>query len=188
MKRIILAAATTALLATAVSGVGGSAVDTVSPVSSAAGNTVTPAAAPVGAQVAAITTEFDWPAGYPVPVLRKFRVGQHNWQPGHRGVDLALAAGDAVYAAGAGEVIYAGQLNDRELVSIAHPGGIRTTYEPVQPTVSRGEMVQLGQKIGVVAAGHCTPFSCLHWGAKRGTKNYLDPLSLLPDQQIRLLE
>lgn len=194
MKRILFAAASTAILVNAITGIGGSPPGTESPgvttvsAASAVSNELAGTASPVIPAVLPAATKFEWPSGKQVPVLRKFQVEKYDWQPGHRGVDLALAAGDSVYAAGAGKVIYSGQLNDRELISIEHSGGIRTTYEPVTPTVRRGDIVQLGQKIGVVTAAHCTPFSCLHWGAKLGAKSYINPLSLLADQQIRLLE
>ena len=45
-----------------------------------------------------------------------------NWNRGHRGVDLAGTPGQPVYAAGAGTVVFAGELAGRPLVSIAHPG------------------------------------------------------------------
>ncbi|WP_300047257.1 M23 family metallopeptidase [Trueperella sp.] len=79
------------------------------------------------------SVEYSWPSGVEVPVLRPFAPGAQNWNAGHRGVDLALGAGQPVYAAADGRVIYAGTLNDRELVSIEHADGIRTTYEPVSP-------------------------------------------------------
>lgn len=125
------------------------------------------------------SVEYSWPSGVEVPVLRPFAPGAQNWNAGHRGVDLALGAGQPVYAAADGRVIYAGTLNDRELVSIEHADGIRTTYEPVSPAVVRGDVVSRGAIIGHVGGEHCSPSSCLHWGAKRGQDDYLDPLSLL---------
>lgn len=132
--------------------------------------------------------DYDWPSGEEVPVLREFSVGPANWTVGHRGVDLALAAGHPVRASADGTTIYAGRLNDRELVSIEHADGIRTTYEPIVPTVRRGQSVVRGEIIGHVDGTHCAPFSCLHWGAKRGSDGYLDPLSLLVTAPIRLYE
>ncbi|MFP7695917.1 M23 family metallopeptidase [Trueperella sp. LYQ143] len=131
-------------------------------------------------------TVYMWPSGHPVAVLRPFRPGQHVWDRGHRGVDLALNAGDPIYAAADGIVIYAGEINDRSVISIEHPDGIRTTYEPVEIHVKRGQQVIRGQQIGVVTGTHCAPSSCLHWGAKRGAREYINPLSLLADQRIRL--
>ncbi|MDP9806940.1 murein DD-endopeptidase MepM/ murein hydrolase activator NlpD [Trueperella bonasi] len=136
----------------------------------------------------AASVEYSWPSGTEVPVLRPFAMGPANWNAGHRGVDLALAKEQPVYAAAEGTVIYAGMLNDRELVSIKHADGIRTTYEPITPAVGRGERVDAGQIIGHVDGAHCFPSACLHWGAKRGQDGYLDPLSLLTKVPIRLYE
>lgn len=132
------------------------------------------------------TSNFDWPSGAEVPVLRQFSVGSERWSPGHRGVDLALGPGAPVYAAADGRVVYAGVLNDRALVSIEHDNGLRTTYEPLDVVVKRGQTVVRGQLIGMVTDTHCGISSCLHWGAKYEGDRYIDPLSLLMKQPIRL--
>jgi murein DD-endopeptidase MepM/ murein hydrolase activator NlpD len=94
-------------------------------------------------------------------------------------------------AADRGLIVYAGPLADRSLVSVEHPGGLRTTYEPVQPSVRVGDYVQRGQLIGTLMAGHpgcpaTAPMVCLHWGAHR-QRTYLDPLRLVQAGRIRLL-
>lgn len=133
------------------------------------------------------------PSGYSSPtgadpiVLRDFSVGEHNWLPGHRGVDLASADSAPVLAAGDGTVVFAGRLNNRSLVSIEHEGGLRTTYEPVSPVVSAGDHVRIGEVIGSLDAGHCLAGACLHWGAKRGDDDYINPMSLLAGP-IRLVK
>lgn len=132
--------------------------------------------------------QYEWPSGQQVTVLRPFSPGPKNWLPGHRGVDLALASDQPVFAAADGRVLYAGQLNDRELVSIEHADGIRTTYEPLRPVVARGDVVSRGDLVGYVSGHHCAPSACLHWGAKRGSDDYVDPLSLLVRGPIRLYE
>jgi murein DD-endopeptidase MepM/ murein hydrolase activator NlpD len=114
-----------------------------------------------------------------------------NWHRGHRGVDLAGLPGQLVYAAAAGTVVYAGELAGRTLLSIAHPGGLRTSYEPVQPSVRVGQLVDAGAVIGELAAGHdgCGVAACLHWGAMWGAASradYVDPLGLLASTPIRL--
>jgi murein DD-endopeptidase MepM/ murein hydrolase activator NlpD len=115
-------------------------------------------------------------------------------------VDLASTAGAAVLAAGTGTVIFAGIVAGRGVVSVDHPGGLRTTYEPLSPTVTTGDSVVRGQQIGTVAPGHlgCPVTACLHWGVLRrlpeGTasdteqdRQYLDPLRLLARTRVRLL-
>jgi murein DD-endopeptidase MepM/ murein hydrolase activator NlpD len=133
----------------------------------------------------------DWPLRPRPAVLRTFDAPSPNWKPGHRGVDLAGVAGQPVYAAGAGTVVFAGELAGRTLVSIAHPGGLRTTYEPVRPSVRVGQLVDTGTVIGELIAGHagCSAPACLHWGAMWGAASradYVDPLGLLASTPIRL--
>jgi hypothetical protein len=58
---------------------------------------------------------------------------------------------------------------------------LRTTYEPVTPSVRQGDEVAAGDVVGVIepAGSHCGSAACLHWGLLRGD-TYLNPLSLLP--------
>jgi murein DD-endopeptidase MepM/ murein hydrolase activator NlpD len=133
----------------------------------------------------------DWPLRPRPAVLRVFDAPSPNWNRGHRGVDLAGVAGRPVYAAAAGTVVFAGELAGRTLVSIAHPGGLRTTYEPVRPAVRAGQLVEAGSVIGELLAGHagCSAAACLHWGAMWGAASradYVDPLGLLASTEIRL--
>jgi murein DD-endopeptidase MepM/ murein hydrolase activator NlpD len=76
----------------------------------------------------------------------------------------------------------------RGVVSIVHPGGLRTTYEPVTASVGVGDQVARGDPIGMLVVGHpgCPAAACLHWGLRRGTV-YLDPLALLGLGRVRLL-
>ncbi|MDT5234725.1 MAG: hypothetical protein QOF47_712 [Mycobacterium sp.] len=133
----------------------------------------------------------DWPLRPRPAVLRMFDAPSPNWHRGHRGVDLAGVSGQPVYAAAAGTVVFAGELAGRPLVSIAHPGGLRTSYEPVHPSVRVGQLVDAGTAIGELAAGHDggAAAACLHWGAMWGAASradYVDPLGLLASTPIRL--
>jgi murein DD-endopeptidase MepM/ murein hydrolase activator NlpD len=121
-------------------------------------------------------------------VVRRFDPPPKPWLAGHRGVDLAAEAGVPVRAAGAGTVHFAGLVAGRGVVSVTHPSGLRTTYEPVDPTVRAGQAVAAGDQIGTLAAGHpgCAAAACLHWGLRRG-EEYLDPLALLGLGRVRLL-
>ena len=127
---------------------------------------------------------FVWPLAPPHPVVRPFEPPPTPYGPGHRGVDLGTALAAPVLAAGDGVVVFAGPVAGRGVISIDHPGGIRTTYEPVVPAVVAGQRVERGTVIGTVTAGHC-PEACLHWGARRGDE-YLDPLGLLSTGRVRL--
>jgi murein DD-endopeptidase MepM/ murein hydrolase activator NlpD len=124
-------------------------------------------------------------------VVRGFDAPSPDWNRGHRGVDLAGAAGQTVHAAGPGTVVFAGDLAGRPVVSIAHPGGLRTSYEPVRAAVRPGTLVTAGTAIGELVAGHpgCGAAACLHWGAMWGPASradYVDPLGLLATTPVRL--
>lgn len=142
---------------------------------------------------AAESGPFGWPLR-PRPTLeREFDKPEQNWLPGHRGVDLAGTVGQAVLAAGAGIVVFAGVVAGRSVVSIDHPGGLRTTYEPVRALVAVGSRVDRATPIGTLEAGHegCPASACLHWGVRRESgahnrREYLDPLGLLRREPIRL--
>ncbi|MEV0199927.1 M23 family metallopeptidase [Nonomuraea sp. NPDC050691] len=128
-----------------------------------------------------------WPVEGRVRIARPFAPPLERWLAGHRGIDLAAPPGTPVLAAGAGTVRYAGRLAGRGVVSIEHPGGLRTTYLPVALSVRRGQRVSPGDRLGTLEepTGHCEG-SCLHWGLLRPPR-YLDPLLLLGRARIRLL-
>jgi murein DD-endopeptidase MepM/ murein hydrolase activator NlpD len=121
-------------------------------------------------------------------VTHGFDPPDRPYGPGHRGVDLAGHTGDHVVAAGAGVVSYAAVLAGRGVVAVTHPGGLRTTYEPVRVLVEAGRRVDAGDLLGTLLAGHpgCPGDACLHWGLLRG-RDYLDPLGLLGRGPVRLL-
>jgi murein DD-endopeptidase MepM/ murein hydrolase activator NlpD len=132
---------------------------------------------------------FVWPlAGEPV-VVRAFDPPAEPWLPGHRGVDLAGTLGQRVYAAGTGTVSFSGRVAGIGVVSITHPDGLRTTYEPVTASVHVGNPITIGTPIGTIDGRlpHCAPgpAACLHWGLIRAGM-YLDPLMLLGLGQVRL--
>lgn len=145
-------------------------------------------AAPAGAD----GVRLQWPLrpGNP-PVTRAFDAPSPDWLAGHRGVDLAGAPDQPVYAAGPGTVVFAGSLAGRPLVSVQHPGGLRTSYEPIDPVVRPGQLVDASTPLGRLAAGHpgCPAAACLHWGAMWGPASaarYVDPIGLLQSTPIRL--
>ena len=169
--RALLGAVLGALLMTVVLGVSGSA----------AGAAHDPGDEPTGV----------WPLDPEPDVVRRFEPPPHPYASGHRGVDLAGAPGQAVRAALAGRVGFAGSIGGKPVVTVLH-GGRRTTYEPVVASVERGQEVAAGAVIGrlVIADGHCVPAACLHWGLIEGDGDdrvYLDPLSLVGGGPVRLL-
>jgi murein DD-endopeptidase MepM/ murein hydrolase activator NlpD len=132
-----------------------------------------------------------WPLRPTPTVVRPFDAPALNWNRGHRGVDLAGRPGQPVYAAGDATVVYAGTLAGRQLVSLAHPGGLHTSYEPVRADVRVGQRLTAGTAMGELLAGHpgCPVAACLHWGAMWGPASgadYVNPLGLLASTPIRL--
>jgi len=133
----------------------------------------------------------DWPLRPPPAVARGFDAPTPDWNPGHRGVDLPGTPGQPVYAAGTATVVFAGLLAGRPVVSLAHPGGLRTSYEPVRAGVRVGQLVTAETVLGELMAGHLgrRAAACLHWGAMWGPASgahYVDPLGLLKSTPIRL--
>jgi murein DD-endopeptidase MepM/ murein hydrolase activator NlpD len=133
--------------------------------------------------------DFDWPLLPRPRVVRPFDKPEHNWLPGHRGVDLAGDADQAVLSAGTGIVAFAGDVAGRQVISVDHAGGLRTTYEPVDSRVSAGMRVGRGTVLGTLRVGHpgcrAPGGACLHWGLRRD-HDYLDPLGLIRIAPIRL--
>lgn len=111
-----------------------------------------------------------------------------QWLAGHRGIDLAASPDEAVTAPRAGVVTWSGVVVDRPLLVITHPGGLRTTLEPVRASVDVGSHVRQGEQVGHLTGhpGHCAPATCLHWGVRAG-EDYLDPALLLHQPEIVLL-
>jgi murein DD-endopeptidase MepM/ murein hydrolase activator NlpD len=106
-------------------------------------------------------------------------------------VDLIGGPGQPVYAAGPGTVVFAGVLAGRPVVSVDHPGGLRTSYEPVAATVRPGQAVSSSSALGRLERGHagCPAAACLHWGAMWGPAaraDYVDPLGLIVSTPVRL--
>jgi murein DD-endopeptidase MepM/ murein hydrolase activator NlpD len=128
-----------------------------------------------------------WPLAPTPEAVNAFDPPDEPWLPGHRGVDLAGDPDQVVHAAGAGQVTFAGQIAGLGVIVLDH-GALRTTYEPVHPTVGVGDMVAAGDVIGRLktAGGHCLPATCLHWGLLRGD-TYLNPLLLVGGGPVRLL-
>lgn len=128
-----------------------------------------------------------WPLVPEPEVALGFDPPEDPWGSGHRGVDLVGAAGQPVRAALPGRVGFVGPIAGRGVVVVDH-GATRTTYEPVTASVSVGDPVAAGDRIGRLELGgsHCLPRACLHWGWIEG-ETYLDPLRLVGAGPVRLL-
>lgn len=134
------------------------------------------------------TGRWGWPLAPAPDVLNRFVAPEHRWSPGHRGVDLAAAVQQAVLAPDAGVVTFAGVIAGRGVVVVAHPRGLRSTFEPVEASLTAGTPVERGQTVAAVSAapGHCALATCLHWGVLRG-EAYLDPLLFVALPRVILL-
>jgi len=119
-------------------------------------------------------------------LVRGFEAPGTRWGPGHRGIDLAADPGTAVLSPAAGVVVFVGRVVDRDVVTVRHADGLRSSLEPVSAAVAVGTAVVTGEVVGHVSTGgHCA--GCLHWGVRDGER-YVDPLSLLgSDGTVRLL-
>ena len=144
---------------------------------------------PPGAAARARAPGWDWPLPVPHEVVGGFDPPPEPWLAGHRGVDLRGRVREPVLAAGDGVVAFVGRIAGVPVVSVRHPDGLLTTYQPVVASVEAGEAVLAGQRIGRLsgAGSHCAPAACLHWGLRRGADDYLDPLLLAGPTRVRLL-
>jgi len=142
----------------------------------------------VGGVPAAASATPGWlPPLEPLVVVHGFDPPAGPYAPGHRGVDLAAGVGQPVRSAADGIVSYAGRIAGVGVVAVVH-GRIRTTYQPMEVTTTRGATVSAGDELGRLdqAGSHCAPDPCLHWGAIIGD-TYVDPLQLLNPGPSRLL-
>lgn len=137
---------------------------------------------------AAASAPLPWvpPVAPPLIIGDRFAPPDFNWHSGHRGVDLCPGVGSQVVAPVSGTVIYAGKLNDRQLVSLQLADGWRVSLEPLADiSVKVGQVVSPRQKLGVLAKGHTKhgnpqeANNCLHWGVRNAEGKYLNPLQFL---------
>lgn len=148
-----------------------------------AGSLIGPPSPPSGAT-------WSWPVGDGVRphVVAPFDAPEERWGPGHRGIDLATTPDSRVTAVDDGVITHRGRIAGRGTITVTHPSGVRSTYEPVDSTARTGDRVERGETIGRIGdeAGHCMPATCLHLGARRGAR-YLDPLTFFGAQRVILL-
>ncbi len=119
---------------------------------------------------------WQWPVDTPKVVVRQFIAPATPYASGHRGVDLG-AGGGILFAPADGIVHFAGVVVDRSVLSIRHPDGLISSYEPVETTLHKGDAVARGDPIGTVLPGHCSQ-TCLHLGVRLDGE-YVSPLLYL---------
>lgn len=135
---------------------------------------------------AAADEAWSWPVGRE-GLGRVFEKPASEYGPGHRGVDVAAAAGTPVRAVAPGVVTFAGRVGRVDVVTVDH-GGERSTYQPVTAGVRQGDAVARGEVLGTLRSGpsHCEG-PCLHLGRVAEDDAYLDPLDLLGGGRFRLI-
>lgn len=120
---------------------------------------------------------WSWPLWPPLAIARPFLAPATRYSSGHRGVDLRGEEGAPVLAPADGVVHFSGFVVDRPLVSIRHPDGLISSFEPVASELVAGTPVLRGDTIGALQSGHC-PAPCLHLGVRRHGE-YVSPLNYL---------
>ncbi len=130
---------------------------------------------------------WSWPLG-DRRVSNQFDRPDTEYSSGHRGIDLPGRVGEPVRAVASGRVTFAGSVAGVGVVTVDH-GRERSTYQPVEPGVKRGDKVSAGDVLGrLVARGsHCAS-ACLHLG-RLESESYLDPLDrLASSSHVRLVD
>ncbi|WP_221584184.1 murein hydrolase activator EnvC [Microbacterium sp. G2-8] len=117
-----------------------------------------------------------WPGGID-EIVSPYEQPAHEYAPGHRGIDVAVAGSDVVSPAD-GVVAFVGGVAGRPLLTIEHRGGLVSTLEPVDSELSAGDSVTRGSVVGTLATGGHTPPGAVHLGARLDGE-YIDPTALL---------
>ncbi|HMP54970.1 MAG TPA: M23 family metallopeptidase, partial [Novosphingobium sp.] len=150
---------------------------------------LTPPAAPpattpqAAAQAAAQAPRFAWPIP-PGTVRRGFTArGKANY---HDGIDLPVPVGQAVRAAAAGRVIFAGSEPRQfgNLVVVEHADGWQSAYAFLSRiTVKEGDEVRQGERVGLSGRTGMARGPELHFELRQNNRA-VDPLAHLPERRI----
>ena len=128
-----------------------------------------------------------WPLTPRPAVVGDWAPPAQRWSRGHRGVDLGTTAGSAVRAPADGTVGFVGFVVDRPVLTVDHGGGLRSSFEPVDSPLVRGDRVRRGQVLGTLRGrDHCRDGDCLHWGVRRGD-DYVNPLLFVGELEPSVL-
>lgn len=119
------------------------------------------------------------------PVAEWFDAPAGRFDPGHRGIDLAVPLGTPVHAAADGTVAFAGVIAGSRFVTLVHPalpgtGRLETTYSFLSRIdVHAGDTVHAGDILGASGTGHPGgTVASLHFGVRRDGR-YVDPAPML---------
>ena len=145
-----------------------------------------PAASPVAPTQAGSTSSpaarSNAPLRWPVASPRLSSLFGMRWGKPHEGIDMAAPTGTPVFAASAGEVIYAGdQIRGYgNMVVLKHGGDLVTVYAHNSLLlVHAGDRVAVGQEIARVGDTGRSTAPHLHFEVRRGEIPQ-DPIPLLP--------
>lgn len=121
------------------------------------------------------------PVGSPYTVERHFKKPPKKWNAGHRGVDFTATPTTEVVAPEAGTITFSGKVVDRVVLTITHPDGKKSSFEPVTDPLPSGTQVAKGQPIAKIDSSkhHCPGATlCIHWGVRENDE-YINPLLLI---------
>lgn len=119
------------------------------------------------------------------PVIRGYDPPVSTYGGGHRGIDIAVPAGTTVVSVADGSVTFAGPVGGHLFVTVAHGGGLASTYSWVSALlVQKGDVVAVGQPIARSGTGHPGDIVAnLHLGVKIGD-TYVDPMLYLAAMDV----
>jgi murein DD-endopeptidase MepM/ murein hydrolase activator NlpD len=122
----------------------------------------------------------DWTWPVSGPVVGGYDPPASTYEAGHRGIDIAAPAGTVVVAPAPGSVTFAGSVGGHLFVTLAHAGGLSSTYSWVSALlVHKGDRVVSGQPIARSGSGHPGDvIANLHLGVKLDGA-YVDPMLYL---------
>ncbi len=126
-----------------------------------------------------------WPVGPTHVIVRPFIAPVTAYAAGHRGIDVGATSGSPVLAPADGHVHFAGVVVDRPVLSIRYPGGLISSFEPVEAVVAEGTPVRRGDVIGTTTPGHCRS-PCVHFGVRLHGE-YVSPLKYLGGIPLSIL-
>ena len=139
--------------------------------------------------LASVHGTWQWPVTIEPTVVRDFDPPSERWLAGHRGTDLTVGLNGEVLAPADGRVSHVGTVVDRATITIDHGDGLRSSFEPVESDLRKGDRVRKGQVIGVLSGrNHClsTVRACMHWGVRLHDE-YVHPLPFVGAQRPSVL-
>lgn len=124
---------------------------------------------------AQVSSRWMFPCGAPFRMHRAFDPPPTKYAAGHRGIDVLQSDCVEVLAPADGTVSFAGVVAGKPVISIAVDERTVVSYEPVNTSLSKGDVVLRGEPIGTPGTGgHCGS-ECVHMGV-RVDGEYVNPV------------